>query len=304
MADTYAEFTSTPASLVADLRAAILASSDWGQPNAGSAPNLVSATTTRGVQMAVDLSDVSPTTQVAVFGVYRSHNGTVGADKAQKRVWYKRVSAGALDTVMLAVTVSAGKEHLFVSIEGPRQGQSFADSASFGSVRGTFFICDLLPYFPVEDTSPVVVVGANHAAVAFDQFVDPMVYTFNATQGYRNAKLCTLNPASLTYSGMNRNGRDNDLYLSPYVVSEDREGMRGRLNKIFFAGYNFYDSTEAPVVPQNSRVVFGAAAYRIMAAYKSDGANVANVAGPLGYIANLNGVSQFYRSPLVAVPTV
>jgi hypothetical protein len=304
MATTYAEFTSTPATLVADLRAAILASSDWAQPNAGGAPNLVAATTTRGVQMAVDLSDVTPTTQVAVFGVYRSHNGTVGVDKVQKRLWFKRVASGAVDTVTLTVTVSAGKEHIYVSIEGPRPGVNFADNASFGSLRAAFFISDLIPYFPVEDTVPVAVCGANHLGAGFDQTLDPYVYTYSATQGYRQSKLLTLREASLSYGGPNRNGRDGDLYLSPYVVSEDSMGMRGRLNKFFYCGLNFYDAADAPVAPQNSRVVYDTLPLKILAPYKSDAANIINVAGPFGYIVNANGVNQYTRSPLVAVPTV
>jgi hypothetical protein len=304
MATTYSEFTTTPATLVADLRAAILASSDWSQPNAASAPNLVSATTTRGVQMAVDLSDVTPTTQVAVFGVYRSHNGTVGVDKVQKRLWYKRVASGALDTISLAVTLSAGKEHIYVNIEGPRPGQNFADSTSYGSFRAAFFVSDLIPYFPVEDTSPVVVTGAGHLGSGFDQTLDPYVYTYSATQGYRQSKLLTLREASLSYGGPNRNGRDGALYLSPYVVSEDSVGMRGRLNKFFYCGMNFYDAADAPIAPQGSRVVYDTVPLKIVAPYKSDAANVATVAGPFGYIANANGVNQYTRSPLVAIPTV
>ena len=304
MATTYKEFTTTPAALVADLRSAILASSDWSQPNAGAAPNLVSCTTTRGAQMAVDLSDVSPTTQYATFGLYRTHDGTVGVDKAAKRLWFKRVASGALDTVSLAVVVSAGKEHLYVGIEGPRGGMSFADNASYGSMRGAFWVSDLVPYFPVEDTTPTLVCGSPHNGVSFDQTIDPYAYTYNASQSYRQAKLASLREASQFYGGLNRNGSDGDLYLAPYVVCEDSDGMRGRLNKFFYAGYNFYDSTEAPVVPVNQEVVYDAEPFKVIAPYKSDGANAATAAGPFGYIANQNGVTQFTRSVLVAIPTV
>lgn len=303
MGNAYSTFTSTPAALVADLRNAILASSDWGQINPSTLPNVLTCTTTRGNQIVIDLADASPTVQVARFGLFRSHNGTVGVDKVQKALWYKRVVSGALDTVNLHVTVSCSKEHLYIQIEGPRGGVNFADNASWGSFRSCFWVCDLIPYFPTEDTVPVLVTGANHATVAFDGNIDDKVYTYSASQAWRTAILGTEAPACPQAAGLNRYGFDGDLYFGPYVVHEQRAGMRGRLNRLFHCGYNYYDDVSTPIPPVGSEQDYEGQPFRVLAPYKTDGSQSANVGGPLGYITNNNGITQFQRSVLIAVPS-
>jgi hypothetical protein len=306
MGTIYTEFSTTVAALVADLRAAILTSSDWAQPNAAGLPNLLKATTTRGAQIAIDLNvaNTNPL-QRQIVRVFRSHDGTTPVGPSDKSIWYRRSNSGVQADTPLHVKLSAGKEHIWYSIEGPRAGQPNADNGGNGSLKNDFWICDVVPYFPTLDTSPVVCVSSNRTGISYDQNVyDGAIYTYSATQDYRTGKLGCIHPASANYGSLNRKGWDGDLYLSPYTVHEDQYGMRGRLAEIFHAGFNFYDSAEAPIVPNGSRVVYGGKAYKIVAPYRSSGDGYYNEAGSLGYIGNISNAQMADRSVLVAVPTV
>jgi hypothetical protein len=113
MAVTFAQFDTTPAGAVAAIKAAILASTDWSNP----AGDRVICTTTRGAAMVVDLADAAASVATLQFGVYRT---TGLADKIIRYLRW-RVSGGATSDP-LHCAVSAGKDHLFITVEGPRAG--------------------------------------------------------------------------------------------------------------------------------------------------------------------------------------
>jgi hypothetical protein len=255
--------------------------------------------------MAIDLSVAnSNPLQRLIIRLYRSHTGAVAGGYQDKSVWFRQNNNGTQADIPVHVQLSLGKEHLWLSIEGPRGGQPYADSA-LGSIKNDFFVCDLEPYFPTEDTDPTLVCSSNRPGIAFDQSnLDGQVFTYNQTQDFRNSKLGVVSPASGVFGALNRLGYDGNLYLSPYVVHEDQQGMRGRLKSIFHAGYNYYDSGEAPIVSMGTKVNYAGDVYKIVAPYRSAGIGYYQEAGSLGYIYNRDNAMQAQRSVLVAVPTV
>src|SRR3954471_9618280 len=119
MALAYSEFTTTQANLVADLKTAITSSSDW----ANITGNILKATTTRGAQMVVDLTDAAIALNLLTIAFYRTHDGVTGVDKITRFIYFKSGATGATTNPVYCV-VSASKEHLYVSVEGPRSGQT------------------------------------------------------------------------------------------------------------------------------------------------------------------------------------
>lgn len=300
MGTTYSEFMTTGANVIADIRTAILVSSDWAQPNAAGLPNLLKATTTRGVPLIVKLDENPADINRLRFGVYRDHDGTTALDKADKNLYFHR-NGGTFSTLPIHCRISAGKEHLYIEVEGPKAGQTGADGSN-GSYRSEFFLSDLVPYFPTEDPNPVVVTGALHNGGAYDgNYFDSAVYTFSPTQSYRQSKLASLQKVG-TGGEINRLGKDGNLYLGPFVVCEDEGGMRGRLNKFFYAGRNWQDSDEAPLVTQNQVVTYSGGSYKIVAPYRSNGDGNWVMAGPFGFDFNRDSLTQHARSSLIAIP--
>lgn len=310
MPTAYQEFTCLGSNLLSTLQAAILASSDWVRPDSGGKPTLFKATTTRGAQMVVDTADVAVTVQVATFGVYRTHDGITGVDKISRYLYMKRVSAGTLAANTYRGVVSAGKEHLFVMIEGPRVGESSPDSVGYGSIRNYFFMSDIVPYFDstIDKAAAVAVGGAitatpsagtlgvnHHVTVASRNMAD--------TASWSPGKLLTLNfPIHYLQDqpGWQVNGPDGNQYLSPYVFVSDSNGIRGRLSSFFFAGWNLVNTFETPGVVPGSIVTYGGKQYKLLAVSKSDG-TTGNVWGQFGAVLNNTG-GDAQRSPIVAVP--
>lgn len=309
MATIYSEFTTTGANLLVDLRTAILTSTDWSQPNVGSNPNLLKATTTRGAQMVIDINSLAPTNQRMVIGCYTSHDGTTGLDKTERYLWYKQNATGTFSALTFRVIVSASKEHVFFAVEGPRGGEGSADHATFGSMKNYFFMCDVVPYFTVEDTTPSVCIGSiNQQGYAGMVDQSYMVYVSKSAQGtaaWNQGKLLTLQPATSDSIGTtfvpNMHGLDGSAYLSPYVVAEDDAGLRGRLNNIFFCGFNWSTYQDASIMQAGSTVEYGLKTYKIIGVNKGNGNNQWDAFGPLGAVVN-RASGSIYRSPLVAVP--
>jgi hypothetical protein len=304
MALTYSEFATTGANLLVDLRTAILASTDWTQPNAGGSPNLLKATTTRGAQMVVDLNDTAPTVNRLGMGVYRTHDGTTGVDKVTRYLRYK-AGGGTLSTMTLRCVVSASKEHLFINIEGPRGGESSADHATYGSQRTYFFMSDVVPYFEApDDIAPCVAIGGRH--VDGNASYDNGSYHLWVSRSRANTDAwlpCHVasldNFRSDINVGIQRIAKNGDTFLSPYVVFEDVDGIRGRLSSLFFAGWNWTDRSDITTLPIGSKVTNNGITYKLLGTNKSEVSNrTYDVLGPVGN----DNTTTMHRSPIVAVP--
>lgn len=269
---------------------------------------VLKATTTRGADMIVDIHGALMSTFQTTFTVWRAHTGTVGTDSLN-RFMYWRPSAGAL-TNPLHCVVSASKEHLFISIEGPRAYETNPVSTTAGSDRQYFFINDLVPYH-VGDTTPVVVTGGGQAiGTATANMTSSRSFEVYQSRNYANtsswapAKLFTLAfqgaGASVGVNGQHQTTGDGKYYLSPYVVLGDQSGYRGRLASFFNAGMNYADHTDFVSPPTNAVVTYGAKNYKLLQVSKSDG-NI-SVWGPFGGTDN-SATTTYHRSPIVAVQT-
>lgn len=307
MAVQFTEFVTTQANLLADIRAAILANPDWTRPNAAGKPSLYKCTTTRGADMIVDFEDSAATLLSLVMAVYTSHDGTTGVGKSQRWLYF-RGTAG-VTTMPLYVVLSISKDHLFISVEGPRSTDPNTTSTTYGSVRNYFFICDLVPYH-AGDTTPVVVTGGHSVAVPYASVTsnDHQVYISKSKTGipWDQAKIATIDFPSMfttdTIQTQRQCAYDSNYYLFPYVVVSDGDGIRGRLANIFFAGYNqTSDAPEVPTPAVQAKVSYNSQWYKLIAANKHDGTSGGNNTwGPLGATANTGASSS--RSVAVAVP--
>lgn len=377
MAITFSEFDTTPAGLIAALKAAILASADWADYGvvqttttstgattaAGNTVTLTSVTnfavgswitvqpgatevtrqiasiagnviTINGTWGSIYASGTSYRTRGTVlhtttdggaklivdlegsFDAAGSHLGTVvyrdwtsgttpgGHVDGKNYFTYFRNAVGAA-TMPIHVTLSAGKNHLFFSLEGPRATEANPTSTTYGSMRNYFAVSELTPYH-VEDEVPAVVAIGNQT-----QSATPSVNTGSHLVGisrdtanaasWTSGRLASLDWPTVQTTDvvtMPRNCTiDGSTYLFPFVVFSEAEGIRGRL------GYFFYTGTTAPTAltdlpePVGSKVTYDGVIYRLTAVNKGDGGTVAW--GPFGSVANSNPP---LRSVVVAVP--
>lgn len=267
------------------------------------------ATTTRGADMIVDLND---TTAQSFFNLnmaaWRAHDGTTGTDRLARYLYWRTNATGAAITNPLHCVVSAGKEHLYISVEGPRGPESGAVSTTLGSYRNYFVLSDLVPY-DVADTTPVVFCGGNPFAGLGSSFANGShlghVSRNRAnTASWDPGRLVTLDWPRVNNSitpTTQRYTADGNYYLSPYVFASDADGWRGRLNKFFFGGYThttFADNV--PVAMMGTTVTYGGSTYKLLGVDKGAGSQQSwNQFG-----ANSNDSSSFpFSSVVVAIPT-
>lgn len=276
---------------------------------------LYKATTTRGAQMVIDLNDaaLSLTGALVSCAVYQSHDGTnAGTPSANgvgrsQRFLYWRTGAGTA-TQTLHVVLSVGKEHFFLSIEGPRGSEIGAVNGQYGSLKNYVFLCDLVPY-DVGDTTPVVFSGGNatnDVNGSFTNFshIGYVSKSLSGTANWAPARLATLDfPKGGwgdTLNVQRQRQTDNKFMLSPYVVFLDDTGMRGRLSSFFFAGFNWPDNNyEVPPPPVGTKVQYQGDWYKLITVSKSEAAR--NCWAQFGAVVQSNG-SLYARSVVVAVP--
>lgn len=265
---------------------------------------VVKATTTRGAAMILDLVDttIASSNHGLAMAVYR----TLGGDKSLRWLYWRATSAAP--TMQVHVIVSASKEHLFISVEGPRANEALATSAVVGSLKNYFFIADMIPYHG-SDAIPVVFAGGGMAATATSSPANNshqgnFSRNFGNNSSWSVAKLLTLDFPSTasteTVQVTRQTSADGKYYLSPYVAFGDESGIRGRLANFFHVGFTYSDTPEIPTAPINQKIQYDGKWYKLLAVSKSDG-SVATW-GQFGSAGN-NSVTNFYRSPIVAVPT-
>ena len=303
MATAYSEFDTTSTNVVADIKTKILLSADW----ANITGNIVKATTTRGAQMVVDLANAAATTRELQFGVYRTHNGTTGVDKLVRYVMCRPNASTPLTTDPLHCRVSAGKEHLFISLEGPRRGENAPDDATNGSGRSYFWLGDLVPYFS-GDTVPAVVLIASTVTGNYSNQQTVWV-SRDATNSlsWVPAGLVTLTTPRFSdhtdtgsVSNVQRTAAadSNKVYLSPYVVVDEAAGIRGRLAKAFFAGWNEAWTAGDPMVATFSRCTYDSETYIVI----PPGRSASSTANCLAFGQVPASTTYLDAGPLVAIP--
>jgi hypothetical protein len=324
MALAYSEFLSTPATLAADIRTKILLSTDWSQPNSGSLPNLVACTTTAGAAMRVEFSPSAMTNDNYRIGVraWRAHNGTTGTDNKDYMLNFRDTGVGGGTTAdRLYVTVSASKDCLYVSVEGPRIGDANAEDASRGSTKTYFFMSALVPYF-AGDTNPVVVVGGflgnninprgsnmgPYGAVFVSQGADA------TTQSWAPATVSSLQPlagnvALQPYMPQPISVLDsNNYYMYPLVITERTAGIRGTMSDLYFAGFNIIaDVSNTFDIPAalGQTITYSGKSYKLQAVSKAHGAfgGSSYMYHPLGAQTQYTTGQAFFQSTVIGIRT-
>lgn len=375
MATHYAEFDSNSQSLMADIRAQILTSTDWSRltgdtvllnlsgatvatatvlniantagsglaigsiimiddganreyrsitaitgttitvaaltfPHAAGAPirkgnEVYKATTTRGADMIIDLMDTALATTGFSLGAacYVTHDGNVGTGKTLRYLFWRN-NAG-LQAHPLHVIVSVGKDHFFLSIEGPRVGETGA-ATTFGSLRAYIFMSAIEPYDPAD--TPVVFAGGspfNGPGNAYSQGDGGgnVSKSLSGASLWSPAKLQTLETPKIgdgtSVSVQRQREVDGAFVLGPYVVFHDDTGMRGRLTSFHYAGPSYTDTPEAPVPPMGSKTLYQGQWYKLLPVSKGDGSR--SSWAQFGSSIHTSSVN-YARTPIVAVP--
>lgn len=296
----YSEFDTTPTNAAGDIKAKILTQSDWASLTGTGLTTAVKATTTRGAQMVVDFNDAAGGSSVRLpLGIYRTHDGTTAVDKLVR--YLNARSAGGATTDPWHVCVSASKEHLWVSLEGPRTGEPNGGS----NYRSVFYIGDLLPYFAGDTVATVVMIG--HPTTGSFAGSQPAVVSRNAanTASWVLANLATLGFLAVTGSSStlgtqtpNLNPQaaaDGNAYLWPFVVVEVSAGLRGRLAYTFCGGGSASGAAGPdPIVAPGQKFTYAGATY--IATIGPNGSNAYSAFG-----AGSAGGGNTY--PVVCVPS-
>jgi hypothetical protein len=262
----------------------------------------VKATTTRGAQMVVDLAASAPNTQTMTINAYQSHNGTTAGASVTRYLSWKRFGGAATD--ILHPRVSAGKDWLYLDIEGPRGGETNADNSTNGSFRQMFYLGDLAPYY-ADDTVPAVVLIGGMTGGTGDTHTTVHVSRNRAdTASWVTAYLRTLAypqyAINQTSGNMPAVSKEGDFVQAPCVILELGDGLRGRVNYLHHGGFNFAIDATDPAPPQNGQTMtYGAYTYTVFSPFRTDGNN-SNSYG-IGVVGN--GNSSYTFSPLVWVPT-
>lgn len=268
--------------------------------------NIVKATTDRGADMIVDLEGADTNNGWLGLAVYRQWTGTVPGghvDPDLYSIYYRATSSTS--AIPVHAIVSASKNHLFISLEGPRAYELNPTSTTYGSVRNYFAISDLVPYH-VADTVPAVVTAGtynlNNPTVLQGAFRAAISRDTTNTLSWQAARLASLDWPTVVTTDVLTMPRtctiDGKTYLFPYVVFSMAEGLRGRLKHFFYAG------TSAPTYaadlpePVGTKVTYDGVVYKLLAVNKGDNTNAAY--GPFG--AAGNGSTSITRSVVVAVP--
>lgn len=304
MGTIYTEFATTPSNWVADVKAAILTSTDW----ANITGNIVKCTDDAGEQLVVDLQKSGATTQRAGLSVFTSHDGTTGVNEKSFFHFWRTVVSGATVNDPLHIVVSAGKNHLCISSEGPRPGEPFAANIDSGSHKTTFWLGSLEPYFDSTDdpTPAVIVLGANPTDTV--GAVDSACYISKDSTGavfWSTGYLATVVTPALTT--LYRQGAwialDGNTYLFPWVVWSALDGVRGRLKNCFNAGFmqgSVQSQVTDPVNGVGEEFTVGGKTYKCHQIGRT--ATTATGAAFNGWTTAASTSAQFNQGPLLAIP--
>lgn len=264
-------------------------------------------TTDSGAAMIIDLEGGDFTTNGLGIAMYRQYTGTDPggfADPSMFGLFWK--TAVMPSTSPIHVILSAGKNHLFISVEGPRQFESGTTSATYGSVRNYFAASDLVRYHAGDTVPTVIGIGAPifsaQTSVNSGFHQAQISRDSTDTHSWRPGRLATLDWPTIGSTDVVTPNRDcaidDSTYLLPYVLFSEFEGIRGRLSHFFYGCSNAPTPITDIPDPVNSKVAYNGVVYKMLAVNKGDGSSAAW--GPFG--SALNSSSIPLRSVIVAVP--
>lgn len=277
-------------------------------------------TTVRGAPMILDITGGTYNGEMARKVAAAAYNGftpptttvapVITGGSAYRSAYYRRGNASSLSAIV-HVIVSTSKDHIFISVEGPRMSEPLPSTTTYGSNRGYVFMSDLVPYSP-SDTVPTVVLGGQ-APYDSDGGISNKSHIVNVSKSFDGAgswieavPLALQYPTTLigyTLSAQRMTSIDgtDKYYLSPYVIAANDCGLRGRLSSFFYAGSNSTTGSDTFNPTVGSEVIYNGVTYKLMAVSKSDGTGGSTYSfGSFGAVNNAG--ADFWQSPIVAVP--
>lgn len=269
---------------------------------------VLKSTTDNGTDLILDLEGDLGSQYLNVIA-YRQYTGTApGGWTDAKPSWiFWKAASGALNAP-IHVTLSVGKNHLFVAIEGPRANETGATSPIYGSLKNYFALSELTKYHAGDTvTNPAISIGAPTAAVTstVNNGGHQVAISRDAanTVSWGVGRLASLDWPTVGATdvvSMNRQcSIDGNVYLLPYVMFSETEGIRGRLTNFFFANTNAPTPATDYPDPIGTRITYNGIVYKLVALNKGDGSVAAW--GPFGAVANGSAGLQM-RSIILAVP--
>jgi hypothetical protein len=267
---------------------------------------VLKSTTDNGTDLILDLEGDLQSNYINVIA-YRQWTGTApGGWTDAKPSWlYWRAAGGGALTMPIHVTLSVGKNHLFFAIEGPRSNETGATSATYGSIKNYFAISELTKYHAGDTGTPAISIGvpSSTATTSVNAGGHQVGISRDAanTVSWGMGRLASLDWPTVGATdvvSMNRTCTiDGKVYLLPYVLFSETEGIRGRLSNLFFANTTAPSPLTDLPDPVGTRVTYNGIVYKLIALNKGDGAIAAW--GPFGAVTNSTSVT---RSIILAVP--
>lgn len=270
--------------------------------------NILKTTTSGGAQMVVEVARSENIARL-MYRTHYTHNGSVsGGASSWRSVTYQ--SGTVLTSHVVHAILSLSNDHLFISLEGPRPNETGAFSAVYGSLRQYMMMSEVILYRD-DDTIPCVFSWGNVAATAgaylSRSFLGDVSRNFSDTFSLVRARLATVmvpifNSGSATSTVTTFNSRssiDGTMFMWPYMVVEDAEGLRGRLKMFHYIGHNRGAVGDDPLANPDELVTMGSVIYKTLAPGKGDGSG--NGSGAFGWFQG-SAQDAIFGSPIVAVP--
>jgi len=266
---------------------------------------VLKSTSDNGTELILDLEGDLTTNYMSVIA-YRQWSGTAtGGWTDAKPNWIFWKSATGTTSMPIHVTLSVGKNHLFIAIEGPRSHEVSTTSTTYGSVKNYFALSELTKYHAGDTGTPAISIGVPTqiatTSVAASGHTVSISRDSADTNSWGLGRLASLDfPTLYTTDVVNMNRAcsiDGNVYLLPYVMFSESEGIRGRLTNFFYCNTTAPSPLTDLPDPVGTRVTYNGIIYKQIPVNKGDG--TANAWGPFGAISQSTSVT---RSIIVAVP--
>lgn len=178
------------------------------------------------------------------IAVWKSPDGTSVVDKIDGYLFWYGSTSGTLakSTTPVHAIVSAGPEHLTIITEGPRSGEPDVESYP---TKNILHLSPITPYDDADTSRPYLLVintTENSYVMGTTAFVERDAADVNSwvTAGLLTLAYPVTNSTG-TYSTLvrrNTHRRGTTRFAWPFVVLEDDDGPRGRLDFCYFPGHS------------------------------------------------------------------
>ena len=147
------------------------------------------------------------------------------------------------------ISIYASTSHVFICWEGPAAGATGAFDSVNGSHRSFFCATSFTPYLSSDTTQANQWCAFGSHTSATSTVYNAKVYVKQSLAGVNNdsGEFVTMRPAVQDITGVGDNIRNKSVLTNviywPFVIIEDSNGLRGRLDSVYFGGEAYQVST-------------------------------------------------------------